>query len=302
MTGFLRLMTGFLAEEYRLDDAVCALLRSVSPATIDRLLAKEKARLRVRGKSLTRPGTLLKNQIPVRVFYTWDERKPGFFELDTVCHCGASSSGEFCVTLTMTDVYSGWTVVLALRNRAHRWVKEGVAHTADSLPFPLRGIDSDNGGEFINGQLLSWCTEHQIQFTRSRPYRKNDNCFVEQKNGDIVRKMIGYSRFDTDFEQKTLAEAYRYLCPLINFWYPTIKLIGKEKLSNGRYKKIYEKEPKTPYQRILESPDVSEEHKEELRRMAASLNPVQLKRAFNTVRASLLQFNREKSNTLSTSA
>ncbi|GHV07329.1 hypothetical protein FACS189485_17500 [Spirochaetia bacterium] len=182
-----RLMINFLVSEYGLDDAIRDLLVQVSPATIDRLLAKEKAKLRLKGKSLARPGTLLKNQIPVRVFFTWDERKPGFFEIGTVCHCGASSSGEFCCTLTITDMYSSWTrtkvrEVFALRNRARRWVKENIAQTAARLPFPLRGVDSDNGGEFINEQLFLWCNENQIQFARSRPYRKNDNCFVEQKN------------------------------------------------------------------------------------------------------------------------
>jgi hypothetical protein len=144
LAPMLRLMIDFLVDEFTLDEATRNLLTQVSPAAIDRLLAAEKAKLRIKGKSLTKPGTLLKNQIPIRVFFTWDERKPGFFELDTVCHCGVSASGEFCVTLTLTDVYSGWTIVHALRNRAHRWVKEQVAQTAASLPFPLRGIDSDN--------------------------------------------------------------------------------------------------------------------------------------------------------------
>ncbi|GHU78891.1 integrase [Spirochaetia bacterium] len=298
----LRLMIGFLVREYGLDDKTRSLLTQVSPATIDRLLAKEKAKLRLKGKSLTKPGKLLKNQIPVRVFFTWDERKPGFFEIDTVCHCGANSSGEFCCTLTITDVYSAWTEVFALRNRAHRWVKESIAGMAAALPFPLRGVDSDNGGEFINEQLLLWCNKNHVQFTRGRPYRKNDNCFVEQKNGDKVRKMIGPSRFDTDFEHAALAEAYRFLVPLINFWYPTLKLSGKEKQISGKYTKIYEKDPKTPCQRLLESPDVSQDSKAKLRSIAASLNPVELKKAFDKARDALLHFNRDKGNTLSTSA
>jgi hypothetical protein len=302
LAPMLRLMIDFLAAEFCFSPAFRELLLSVSPASIDRLLAAEKKRLRIKGISLTKPGTLLKDQIPVRVFFDWDERKPGFFELDTVSHCGNNCSGEFCVTLTLTDVYCGWTEVCALPNRAHRWVKEQAEQISHTLPFPLRGIDSDNGGEFINRQLLLWCKENRIQFTRGRAYRKNDNCFVEQKNGDIVRKMIGYSRFDTDSEYKALAEAYRFLCPLINYWYPTLKLIGKEKLPSGRYRRIYEKQPKTPYQRLLEASDVSEKDKEQLRRGAASLNPVELKKAFNRARETLLHLNREKGNTLSSSA
>ncbi|MDR1142659.1 MAG: transposase family protein [Spirochaetaceae bacterium] len=231
-----------------------ALLLTVSPSTIDRLLRPVKKKRWPYGKSLTKPGPLLKHQIPIKPYFTWDELKPGFFELDTVSHCGTSTSGEFCRTLTLTDVSSGWTEERALRNSAHRWVKEQVAAVRSSLPFPLLGIDSDNGREFINHQLLAFCTEHHIQFTRSRPYRKNDNCFVEQKNGDVVRKNVGYHRYDTGEECAALAGVYRFLCPLINFWYPTIKTVGKLKLENGRYKKIREKTPKTPYQRLLESP------------------------------------------------
>jgi transposase InsO family protein len=219
---------------------------TVSPATIDRRLKSEKKKLEIKGKSLTKPGPLLKNRIPVRVFFSWDERKPGFFESDTVSHCGVSSSGEFCSTETLTDVFSGWIVLAALRNRAHVRVKDATAEAKAALPFPMPGIDSDNGGEFINTRLLAWCRENKVTFTRSRPYRKNDNCFVEQKNGDIVRKPVGYYRFDTDEETDALACVYKYLCPLVNFWYPSIKITGKEKLENGRLKKKYDL-PKTPY-------------------------------------------------------
>ncbi|MDR2597725.1 MAG: transposase family protein [Treponema sp.] len=155
----------------------------------------------------------------------------------------------------------GWTEERALLNNAHRRVKEQIVHTRDTLPFPMLGIDSGNGGEFINRQLLDWCFQNGIKFTRSRPYRKNDNCFVEQKNGDIVRKTIGYARFEGQNAANALAEVYQYLNPLLNYFYPTIRLIAKEKLPSGRYKKIYEKEPKPPYQRLLESPDISDECK-----------------------------------------
>jgi hypothetical protein len=160
----------------------------------------------------------------------------------------------------------------------------------------MLGIDTGNGGEFINGQVLQWCNENGIQFTRSRPYRKKDNCFVEQKNGDIVRKTVGYYRYDTDGETAALAEVYRHMCPLINFWYPSIKITGKERLENGRLKKEYDA-PKTPYQRLIESPDVSDSAKGELRRRAAPVNPVAQKRAQNKAlakRAIANQLNAQK--------
>jgi hypothetical protein len=268
-------------------------LLEISASTIDRRLKSERKKLEIRGKSLTKPGKLLKNQIPVRTYFTWDERKPGFFELDTVSHCGANSSGEFCSTLTLTDVCAGWVEVRGLRNRAHIRVKLATMEVRDTLPFPLLGIDSDNGGEFINEQLKSWCDENHIQFTRSRPYRKNDNCFVEQKNGDIVRKTVGYYRYDTDAETEALQEVYKFLCPLVNYWYPSIKIKGKERLKNGKYKKNYDV-PKTPYQRLLESPDISNEAKDELRRRAALINPVTQKRLVNRALARLLKLNKEK--------
>jgi hypothetical protein len=282
-------MIAFLAHEFNLSEDIQALLLSVSPATIDRKLRKRKEPYRLKGIPTTKPGTLLKSHIPIRVCFDRNEQRPGFFELDTVSHCGAHASGQFCQTLTVTDVNSGWTQVCALLNNAHRWVKEQIAFIHQDLPFPMLGIDSDNGGEFINHQVYDWCLQNTIKFTRGRPYRKNDNCFVEQKNGDVVRKTVGYARFQGQNAFTALAEVYRFLNPLLNYWYPTLRLIAKEKLPSGRYKKIYEKDPKTPYQRLLESPDISEECKDELRLRAASLNPVALKRGLDEARDRLLK-------------
>jgi hypothetical protein len=276
------------------------LLMSVSPAEIDILLKGERKKQEVRGKSLTKAGPVLKNEIPVRVYFAWDERKPGFFEVDRVAHCGRSTAGHFCWTLTATDVYSGWTEERSLLNNAHRWTKEAISNIRSEIPFPMYGIDTDNGGEFINTQLLAWCSERHIQFTRGRPYRKNDNCFVEQKNGDVVRKTVGYFRYETAAEQAALAEVYRCLCPLNNYFYPSIKITGKIRLENGKYRKVYDK-PKTPYERLLESADVGEEEKEELRRRARLYNPVRLKIEMDKARNELLQLNREKAKVLMTS-
>jgi hypothetical protein len=268
---------------------MCALFQTVSPATIDRKLKSEKKRFRLKGISTTKKGTLLKSQIPIRVTFNSDEKKPGFFEADTLSHCGSSAKGQFCQTLTLTDVGSAWTELGALLNNAHRWVKEHLIYTQAHLPFQMLGFDSDHGGEFINHQVFDWCIQNNIKFTRGRPYRKNDNCYVEQKNGDAVRKTVGYARFEGEKAQLALAEVYHFLNPLLNYFYPTMRLIAKEKLPSGRYKKIYEKEPKTPYQRLLESSDISDECKDELRRRKAALNPVELKRAMDVARDRLLK-------------
>ena len=289
LAPLIRGIIDFLVIEFNLSEEMIRLLKAVSPATIDRKLKQEKARYRLKGIGTTKPGSLLKSQIPIRVTFDRNERRPGYFELDTVSHCGANASGQFCQTLTITDVGTAWTEVCALLNNAQRWVKEQIAHTHATLPFPMRGIDSDNGSEFINHQVFDWCIQNNIQFTRTRPYRKNDNCFVEQKNGDVVRKTVGYARFEGQNARDALAEVYRFLKPLLNYWYPTIRLIAKEKLPSGKYKKIYDKDPKTPYQRLLESPDVSEESKDELRRRAKDLNPIALKRSMDEARDRLLK-------------
>jgi len=296
LAPFIRGILAFLILEYHLNDELSMLLKSVSPSTIDRTLKKTKAQYRLKGIHTTTPGSLLKSQIPVRVCFDRNEKKPGFFELDTVSHCGAQAKGQFCQTLTLTDVGSGWTEEYALLNNAHRWVKERIVYARDHLPFPMRGIDSDNGGEFINHQLLDWCIHHGIKFTRSRPYRKNDNCFVEQKNGDVVRKTVGYARFEGQQAYEALSEVYRYLNPLLNYFYPTLRLIAKEKLPSGRYKKIYEKEPKPPYQRLIESADVSDECKAELLRRKAALNPIELKDGLDQARDRLLKLSVRESS------
>jgi hypothetical protein len=289
LAPLIRGMIEWLVIEFQLNPHITRLLMQISPATIDRKLKKYKKLYRLKSRSTTKRGTLLKNQIPIRVRFKPQERTPGFFEADTVSHCGLRASGPFCQSLVLTDVGSGWTEPGALVNSAHRWVKEHIVHIHKNLPFPLLGIDSDNGGEFINHQLLDWCIHNTIKFTRTRSYHKNDNCFVEQKNGDVVRKTVGYARFEGEEAHKALADVYQALSPLLNYWYPTLQLVAKERLPSGRYKKIYAKNPKTPYQRLLESADVSEESKAELRSRRALQNPIALKHALNEARQKLLK-------------
>jgi hypothetical protein len=206
--------------ELKVDAGTREKLLQISAATIDRLLSAERRKHQLRGRARTRPGTLLKHQIPLRTFSDWNEKRPGFVEIDLVAHDGGIAAGEHLYTLNMTDVYSGWTEVQAIQNKAQVWVFAALKELRAQLPFALRGIDSDNGSEFINDQLLKYCRHQRITFTRSRPYRKNDNCFVEQKNYTIVRRHVGYQRL-AGTEQLTLVnELYRYLRLYANYFQP----------------------------------------------------------------------------------
>lgn len=267
-------------------------LCSVSAATIDRLLAPERARLKVKGRSGTKPGSLLRRQIPIRTFAEWDDKAPGFCEIDLVAHDGGNPSGEFCQTLDLTCVATGWTEVRAIRNKAQRWVHEALVDIEATLPFVLRGLDSDNGAEFINHQLLRWCTEHEITFTRSRPYRKNDSCFVEQKNWPVVRQMVGYGRYDTPAELEVLTELYAYLRLYVNFFQPQMRLVSKTR-HGAKVTKRYDT-ARTPYRRILEHPEIPGASKAVLTQTYLDLNPAALKRQIGRCQDRLLELSRIK--------
>ena len=264
------------AGELKVSSAVRQQLLRVSPATIDRLLAGEKKRLKLKGRSLTKPGTLLKHQIPIRTFSQWDEKRAGFLEIDMVGHEGGDPHGDFALTLDATDVATGWTEMRAVRNKARRWALEALRLIRTRLPFRMQGIDSDNGGEFINDHLFSFCRDEKITFTRSRPYRKNDTCFVEQKNWTVVRKTVGYRRYDTEREVQLLNTLYDNLRLLINFFHPSMKLISKSR-DGAKVKKRYDK-PKTPFLRVVEDPSVGKMIKARLRAQLRTLNPIELKR------------------------
>jgi hypothetical protein len=281
----------FLEGPFHITEKEKELLFSVSPSTIDRLLKADKKKLALKGKSGTKPGKLLKKQIPIRTYYADADKKPGFFEIDTVHHCGTSDSGEFCLTLTATDVYSGWVELRPTLNKAHKWVFKALLEIKSSLPFPLTGIDSDNGSEFINSALLKWCQDGRIQFTRSRAYRKNDNCFVEQKNFTCVRNFIGYYRFCAAVERDALAAVYRSLCPLLNFFIPNIKLLSKTR-AGSKIKKVYDKKVLSPYQRLLSSSDLSDETKAELTKRFKQYDPVVLQNEVHEAVEALMSLNR----------
>ena len=264
-------------------------LFKISAATIDRLLADTRKRDRIKGRSTTRPGSLLKKSIPIRTFADWDEKVPGFFEVDLVSHDGGAVRGDFLQSLNFTDIATGWVEMIAVKNKAQIWVFVGIKRIKGRLPFSILGLDSDNGAEFINAHLIRYCEEHKITFTRSRPYRKNDSCFVEQKNWSVIRRAVGYGRYDTDKELSILNELYGYLRLYVNFFQPVRKLIKKERIGS-KITKRYD-EAKTPYRRVLESPDIKEEIKVKLKNQYAMLNPAELKRKITKLQNKLLKLN-----------
>ena len=269
----------------RMKKAVQNKLVALSAATADRLLKEERQKHTLKGRSHTKPGTLLKHQVPIRTFADWDEARPGFLEIDLVGHDGGKAQGDYCFTLDITDVASGWTEQIAVPNKAQIWVFNALKEVRARLPFPVRGLDSDNGSEFINHHLVAYCQEEEITFTRSRPYRKNDTCYVEQKNWSVVRRYVGYARFDTVEAQALLNELYVLLRDYTNFFLPSLKL--KEKVRDGaRVTRRYE-EAKTPYRRLMDSPHVDRATKRRLKDRYESLRLPDLHRRIRTLQQRL---------------
>jgi hypothetical protein len=267
-------------------------LESISAATIDRLLSSEKKKIKIKGLSHTRSGNLLKHGIPVRTFNDWNEKRPGFVEGDLVGHDGGNGSGDFCFTLNVTDVCTQWTEPIAIKNKAQKWAFEGLMRVKNRIPFAMLGIDSDNGSEFINKHLMRYCIQNNITFTRSRPYRKNDNCYVEQKNNTIVRRYVGYFRHDTEEELEILNQIYRVVRLLVNFFYPSQKLIFKTRIGS-KVKKKYDV-PKTPYMRLIEYAYISQEIKNNLKDQFEQLNPVILQKKLVRLQEKLWRCNKQK--------
>lgn len=262
--------------ELELSETVRDNLLLVSASTIDRMMKPERRRIMLKGRKGTKPGTLLKHQVPIRTFEGHDLALPGFLEIDLVAHGGGDPKGDFAQTLDAVDVCSGWTETRAVANKAQKWVFAALAVILGRLPFEAAGIDSDNGGEFINAHLVRFCQEKELAFTRSRPYRKNDNCFVEQKNWTVVRKTVGYFRYDTEEELRILNQIYGYLRLYTNYFQPSMRLMSKTR-NGAKVSKKYDM-PKTPYRRLMESPAISRKAKAAMKDEYETLNPVQLKR------------------------
>jgi hypothetical protein len=251
------------------------LLLSVSAATADRLLRTSR-RGGAGGLSTTKPGVLLKHQIPLRTFSDWEDARVGFFEVDLVAHCGTTIAGTFLWSLVMTDIASGWTECFALLRRSGKAVVQGIRHIKQDLPFPILGIDTDNGSEFINDDVLQFCKTEQITFTRGRAYRKNDQCFVEQKNGSIVRQTVGYDRYDGQLALQQLSELYRALRLYVNFYQPSMKLKSKSRDGPKVYRTY--SPAQTPLQRIFAANVLLPAAQEKLDQLRKSLDPVGLLR------------------------
>jgi hypothetical protein len=223
----------------------------------------------------------------VRTFAEWDQRQPGFVEIDLVGHDGGVAEGDYCQTLDLTDVASGWTETQAVFNKAQVWVFEALQLIRGRLPFALKGIDSDNGAEFINHQLLRYAQQERITFTRGRAGKKNDGCFVEQKNYSVVRRAVGYARYEGRAQLQLLNELYALLRLYTNFFQPVMKLLSKER-HGAKVKKTYDR-PRTPYQRLCDSGVLSPQAKRQLRRQYATLNPAELKRQIGQLQSRLLR-------------
>jgi hypothetical protein len=254
-------------------------LLRMSAATIDRLLHSWKQKGGRRSLSTTKPGSLLRSAIPIRTFADWQENRPGFIEVDLVAHCGESLDGFYLNTLMAVDVATGWSEFIGVWGRGQQRVGTAVHHVRQRLPFPLLGLDSDNGSEFINQDLASWCRRESITFTRSRPYKKNDNCYVEQKNGSIVRRIIGRDRYSSKQAYETLNRIYYLLRLYVNFFQPMMKLVSKTRHGAKVYR-VYDT-ARTPYQRVLNSVVLTEAKKAELYTTYAHLNPVTLLKQIN---------------------
>jgi hypothetical protein len=261
-------------------------LMQVSPATIDRLLIGRRPQVR-KSRGFTKPGTLLKDRIPIRTWADWNEDRPGFCEMDLVDHSGGRiiRGVDHAWTLCFTDVKTAWTECVAVRNKAQVHVFAAIQDARRRLPFPLLGIDSDNGSEFINDQLYRYCLEQEVTFTRGRAGKKNDSAYVEQKNWSVVRRATGYHRYDTPHQLDLLNRLYAVMHFYVNFFLPVAKLKEKSRVGS-KVKKRYDT-PQTPYARVLHSPHVSDDHKALLRETYELLNLVQLRQQIDDLQDQL---------------
>jgi len=288
----LPLLIGLVESEgsWGFSESVKEKLLKISVSTCERLLRTHKAKFRPSGQCMTRPGSLLKSQIPVRTWAEWIETEPGYCEMDLVHHCDNDTHGEYIHTLTITDVLLGWTEIQALKNRSERVVAGGVDSIRLRLPYPMKGLDSDCGGEFINHILLRYCQEHRILFTRGRPSKKNDQCHVEQKNRSVVRDNVGYDRYEGEEALRALNAYYRALRTRVNFLQPSMILTSKERVG-ARVRRHYGV-AMTPCQRVLEHPCVHQDIKERLKEQLETIKPASLAKEILRLREELRKFAR----------
>jgi Integrase core domain len=253
-----------------------ATVLQVSAATIDRRLARARREAEPFGLGTTKPGSLIKQQIPIKTYTPWDEQEPGFCEIDLVAHCGSTTAGRYVHTLDVTDIATGWTECVAVVNRDQESVRAALEQARGRLLFPLKGIDSDNGSEFINRHLQRYCTRERLTFTRCRPYHKDDQAHVEEKNWHVVRQLIGYDRYEGEEAAAQLNRIYALLHLYVNGYLPVMKLTGKER-EGARIHKRYD-QAKTPYRRALEAGVVVAEQQATFAAVLSERGPLALRR------------------------
>jgi hypothetical protein len=275
-----------------LNEVVYQKLKGISAATIDRLLKGERAKRRLKGIAHTTPSTALKSRVPMRISSELPVQEPGHFQIDLVGHEGGNPNGHFAFTLDAVELYSGWVEPRIVLNKAHRWVKTAVESIQSTAVVPIKSLHSDNDSAFINEPLQSWCSTAQIEFYRGRPWHSNDTCYVEQKNYNIVRQAVGYARYETEEEIAVIAALYEKLRLLINFFYPSMKLLHKSR-QGARVHKSYDA-PRTPARRLLDCPTVADSVKGQLRWQLDRLDPFQLKGQIAGLQDQLMEMIRKK--------
>lgn len=281
----------------RYSPAVRGELLEMSAATIDRYLAPAKAKDQISGVSTTKPSPLLRNSIKVRKAGDEVEDEPGFFEGDTVAHCGPTLKGEFARTVNLTDVHIGWVFTRSVRNNANTHILGALKTGVHEIPYEVTGLDFDNGTEFLNKAVIKWAAEMEIFFTRSRPYKKNDQATIESKNNHLVRKYAFYYRYDTPDEQAVLNRLWRLVNDRLNYLTPTIKPIGYASSGDGRRRRLYDT-PQTPFDRLLGSGVLSPAQQDELTTYRDSLNPAKIGREIADLQNRLLLLAKDKTEQL----
>ena len=276
---------------------VRAELLAMSAATIDRYLAPARAKDAIGGVSTTKPSPLLRSSITIRRAGDEVEAEPGFFEGDTVAHCGLTLKGEFARTLNLTDVHTGWVFTRTIRNNAHTHILTALHAAVDEIPYAITGLDFDNGSEFLNHPVIGWAGQRGIYFTRSRPYKKNDQATIESKNNHLVRKYGFYYRYDTDEERRVRGRLWPLVNDRLNYLTPTIKPVGYTSTSDGRRRRVYDK-PATPFERLLTAGVLSPAQQAELTAHRDGLNPAAIARQIADLQTRLLILSKDKTEQL----
>ncbi|SJM45355.1 Rv3128c-like protein [Frigoribacterium sp. JB110] len=271
----------------RVSDAVLDELHQMSAATIDRYLKPHRDARHPQALGTTKPSHILRSSIPVHTAMDGLPPGPGFYELDTVAHCGHSTRGEYLRTLTATDPVIGWTLIRGIRNNAHKNVKAGMDWLRRASPVPIVGMDFDNGSEFLNWSVIAWCDERGIPVTRGRPYQHNDNAHVEQRNGDWVRRHAFRYRYETDHELRLLNELHSLVMKRKNHLLSCVKATSWTHTNSGRKKRVYDK-PRTPYQRLLDADVLDQRAAERLAAEHVKLNPAAITRRIIRIQQQLI--------------